>query len=359
MGATYGRNLRLTIFGESHGKGIGLVLDGIPAGTRIDETFIKEEMARRAPGAGLLSTQRKETDAYTIESGVFEGRATGTPLCALIPNRDQHSGDYGILKDTMRPGHADYAGHVKYKGFNDYRGGGHFSGRLTAPLVFAGAIAKTLLAARGITIGAHIAALGFVKDRAFDPLGETPERLQELRRHRLPVLDRSRESLMENEIMTARSEQDSVGGIVEVMAVGLPAGIGDPFFDSLESRLAHAVFSVPAIKGLEFGTGFCMAELRGSQANDPLTFTEGKVRTVSNHNGGITGGITNGMPVLFRAVVKPTPSISRPQRTVNLATGADTTLTIKGRHDPCIVPRAVPVLEAVTAWTLWDMLPDV
>lgn len=358
MGATYGRNLRLTIFGESHGKGIGLVLDGIPAGTHIDEDFIKEEMARRAPGTSLLSTQRKETDVYTIESGVFEGRAAGTPLCALIPNSDQHSGDYGLLKDTMRPGHADYAGHVKYKGFNDYRGGGHFSGRLTAPLVFAGAIAKTLLTAQGITIGAHIAALGAIEDRLFDPLGETAERLQELRRHRLPVLDRAKEALMESEIMTARSEQDSVGGIVEVMAVGLPAGIGDPFFDSLESRLAHAVFSIPAIKGLEFGTGFRMAKLRGSQANDPMTFTKGTVRTTSNHNGGITGGITNGMPVLFRAVVKPTPSISRLQPTVNLAIGADTMLEIKGRHDPCIVPRALPVLEAVTAWILWDMLAD-
>ena len=359
MGATYGRNLRLTIFGESHGNGIGLVLDGIPPGTRIEEDFIKEEMARRAPGTDLLSTQRKETDAYRIESGVFEGRATGTPLCALIPNRDSHSGDYAALKDSMRPGHADYAGHVKYKGCNDYRGGGHFSGRLTAPLVFAGAIAKTLLSERGIVVGAHIAALGTVEDRRFEPLGETPERLRALRLCRLPVLAAERAALMEAEIGRALREQDSVGGIVEVMAVGLPAGVGDPFFDSLESRLAHAVFAVPAVKGLEFGSGFGIAALRGSEANDPMTFVQGQVRTLSNHNGGITGGITNGMPILFRAAVKPTPSIARPQATVNLAEGTDTLLTVKGRHDPCIVPRAVPVLEAVTAWVLWDMLADV
>ena len=358
MGATFGRNLRMTIFGESHGKGIGLVLDGLPPGTPIDEEFIKEEMARRAPGQSKMSTQRQEKDAFTIESGVFEGKAAGTPLCVLIPNSDQHSKDYSILKNVMRPGHADYAGKVRYKGFNDYRGGGHFSGRLTAPLVFAGAIAKTILAQKGITVGAHVARIGRITDSLFNPLGETAERLQGLRRHTLPVLDESKGPLMEAEILSAREQQDSVGGIIEVMATGMPPGIGDPFFDSLESRLSHVLFSVPAVKGIEFGAGFAMAALKGSEANDPMTFEGGEVRTTRNNNGGITGGITNGMPMVLRVAIKPTPSISQPQQTVNVAEGRDTILEIKGRHDPCIVPRAVPVIETVTAWVLLDMLMD-
>ena len=356
MSATFGRNLRMTIFGESHGKGIGLVLDGLPPGTPIEEEFIKEEMARRAPGKNQMSTQRQEKDAFIIESGVFEGRATGTPLCVLIPNSDQHSKDYSLLKDVMRPGHADYAGKVRYKGFNDYRGGGHFSGRLTAPLVFTGAVAKTVLAQKGIVVGAHVARIGKITDDLFNPLGEMTERLMALRKFTLPVLDDGKASLMEAEIMAAREQMDSVGGIVEVMAVGMPPGIGDPFFDSLESRLSHALFSVPAVKGVEFGAGFALAALKGSEANDPMTFDKGKVRTTRNNNGGITGGITNGMPVLFRVAIKPTPSIGQPQQTVNVTEGKDTILEVKGRHDPCIVPRAVPVIEAVTAWVLLDML---
>ena len=376
MSATFGRNLRMTIFGESHGKGIGLVLDGLPPGTPIEEEFIKEEMARRAPGKNRMSTQRQEKDAFIIESGVFEGKATGTPLCVLIPNSDQHSkdysllkdvmrpghadyaGKYSLLKDVMRPGHADYAGKVRYKGFNDYRGGGHFSGRLTATLMFTGAVAKTVLAQKGIVVGAHVARIGKITDDLFNPLGEMAERLQALRKFTLPVLDDGKASLMEAEIMAAREQMDSVGGIVEVMAVGMPPGVGDPFFDSLESRLSHALFSVPAVKGVEFGAGFALAALKGSEASDPMTFDKGKVRTTRNNNGGITGGITNGMPVLFRVAIKPTPSIGQPQQTVNVAEGKDTILEIKGRHDPCIVPRAVPVIEAVTAWVLLDMLLD-
>ena len=350
MSATFGRNLRMTIFGESHGKGIGLVLDGLPPGTPIEEEFIKEEMARRAPGKNQMSTQRQEKDAFIIESGVFEGKATGTPLCVLIPNSDQHSKDYSLLKDVMRPGHADYAG--------DYRGGGHFSGRLTAPLVFTGAVAKTVLAQKGIVVGAHVARIGKITDDLFNPLGEMAERLQALRKFTLPVLDDGKASLMEAEIMAAREQMDSVGGIVEVMAAGMPPGIGDPFFDSLESRLSHALFSVPAVKGIEFGAGFALAARKGSETNDPMTFDKGKVRTTRNNNGGITGGITNGMPVLFRVAIKPTPSIGQPQQTVNVTEGKDTILEVKGRHDPCIVPRAVPVIEAVTAWVLLDMLLD-
>ncbi|MBQ3365243.1 MAG: chorismate synthase [Acidaminococcaceae bacterium] len=358
MGATFGRKLRMTIFGESHGRGIGLVLDGLPPGTPIDEDFIKEEMTRRAPGKNRMSTQRQETDAFIIESGVFEGKATGTPLCVLIPNSGQHSKDYSFLKDVMRPGHADYAGKVRYRGFNDYRGGGHFSGRLTAPLVFTGAVARTMLAQKGIIVGAHVARIGTITDALFNPLGETAERLQTLRRFTLPVLDESKAALMEAEIMAAREQMDSVGGIVEVMAVGMPPGIGDPFFDSLESRLSHALFSVPAVKGIEFGAGFAMAALKGSEANDPMAVANGRVQTTRNNNGGITGGITNGMPVLFRVAIKPTPSIGQPQHTVNVTEGKDTILEIKGRHDPCIVPRAVPVVEAVTAWMLQDMLME-
>ena len=358
MGATFGRNLRMTIFGESHGKGIGLVLDGLPPGTPIEDEFIKEEMARRAPGKNQMSTQRQEKDAFIIESGVFEGKATGTPLCVLIPNSGQHSKDYSLLKDVMRPGHADYAGKVRYRGFNDYRGGGHFSGRLTAPLVFTGAVARTMLAQKGIIVGAHVAHIGTITDALFNPLGETAERLQTLRRFTLPVLDESKAALMEAEIMAAREQMDSVGGIVEVMAVGMPPGIGDPFFDSLESRLSHALFSVPAVKGIEFGAGFAMAALKGSEANDPMAVANGRVQTTRNNNGGITGGITNGMPVLFRVAIKPTPSIGQPQHTVNVTEGKDTILEIKGRHDPCIVPRAVPVVEAVTAWMLQDMLME-
>ena len=358
MGATFGRNLRMTIFGESHGKGIGLVLDGLPPGTPIDGDFIKEEMARRAPGQNRLSTRRQEKDAFIIESGVFEGKATGTPLCVLIPNSDQHSKDYSLLKEVMRPGHADYAGKIRYKGFNDYRGGGHFSGRLTAPLVFTGAVAKSVLAQKGITVGAHIARIGKITDILFSPLGETEERLQALRKQTLPVLDQSNAQLMEAEILSAREQQDSVGGIIEVMATGMPAGTGDPFFDSLESRLSHALFSVPAVKGIEFGAGFVLAAMKGSEANDPMIFENGRIQTTRNNNGGITGGITNGMPVLFRVAIKPTPSIGRPQQTVNVAEAKDTILEIKGRHDPCIVPRAVPVIEAVTAWVLLDMLQD-
>lgn len=356
MGATFGRNLRMTIFGESHGKSIGLVLEGLPPGTQIDEGFIKKEMARRAPGQNQMSTQRQEKDAFIIESGMFEGKATGTPLCVLIPNSDQHSKDYSLLKDVMRPSHADYAGKVRYKGFNDYRGGGHFSGRLTAPLVFTGALAKTILAQKGIVVGAHVARIGRIVDRLFNPLGETAELFKKLRGHTLPVLDESKGPLMEAEILSAREQQDSVGGIVEVMATGMPAGIGDPFFDSLESRLSHALFSVPAVKGIEFGAGFAIAGLKGSEANDPMTFDGGEVRTTRNNNGGITGGISNGMPVLFRVAIKPTPSISQPQQTVNVSEGKNTILVIKGRHDPCIIPRAVPVVEAVTAWILLDML---
>ncbi len=356
MSGVYGRKIKMTIFGESHGASIGLVIDGLPPGLELDIDFIKREMERRAPGRNLLSSQRQETDAFMIQSGVFEGRTTGTPLCAIIPNSDNHSKDYRALKNNMRPGHADYSGKLKYKGFNDYRGGGHFSGRLTAPLVFMGAIAKLALRRYGIVVGAHIHNVGEIFDRRFDSLGEQTELLNDLRQKDFAVLDDLKGAEMQALILAAREHQDSVGGSIECMTLNIPAGVGEPFFDSLESRLAHALFSIPAVKGLEFGLGFGFCRSTGSLANDPLYYDGAVVRTATNNNGGILGGITNGMPVIFKVGLKPTPSISLPQKTVNIAEHKDTILEIKGRHDPCIVQRAVPVVEGVTAWTVLDML---
>ncbi len=356
MTATLGEKIKLTIFGESHGPGIGCVIDGLPPGFAIDIDAVKKEMQRRAPGKSPLATARNEKDAFIIESGFFEGRTTGTPLCVLIPNSDQHSGDYSKLKNVMRPGHADYSGKVKYNGFNDYRGGGHFSGRLTAPLVFMGAIAKQILAEHGISIGAHIAAVAGVNDTPFNLLGESADTFSELAQKSFPVLDDTAGNEMQQLILAAKQSCDSVGGVIECMAINLPAGIGAPFFDSLESRLAHALFSVPAVKGIEFGKGFALVQMTGSEANDQMYYDNGVVKTYTNNNGGITGGITNGMPVLFKGAVKPTPSIAKVQKTVDLSTESNTELVITGRHDPCIVQRAVPVIEGVAAWVILDML---
>ena len=355
MSSVMGEQIKLTIFGESHGPSIGVVIDGLPAGIELDQEAIAREMKRRAPGNSKLATPRKESDSVSIESGFFNGRTTGMALCARIPNSNAHSKDYSKMKEIMRPGHGDYPGYVKFRGCNDYRGGGSFSGRLTAPLVFAGAVAKQLLAARGITVGAHVAALAGVRDRKFDPLGETAETLRAMGDETLPVLDPSVREAMAARITEAQKEKDSVGGTIECMTIGLPVGLGEPYFDSVESRLSHALFSVPAVKGIAFGDGFGLAEMRGSEANDSMTYQDGKVVCTTNHNGGVTGGITNGMPLLFTVAVKPTPSIGKTQHTVNVVTGEDTTLEVTGRHDPCILPRAVPVIEAVTAWTLLDL----
>ncbi len=356
MRNTFGRTAALTIFGESHGISIGAVLDGLPAGESIDWDMVRAEMARRAPGRNAMSTARSEKDAFEVQSGFFNGCTTGTPLCAVIGNGDCHSNDYDRLRHVMRPGHADYSGKIRYGGFNDYRGGGHFSGRLTAPLVFAGAVAAQILARRGIIIGSHILQIGQVRDKAFSPLGENKETLQALKQETLPVLDVSKRPFMEQEIMAAKAELDSVGGVIECMITGLPAGLGDPFFDSVESALSHMMFSVPAVKGIEFGDGFALASMRGSAANDAFYYDDGAVRTKTNHNGGINGGITNGMPVVFRAVLKPTPSIGRPQHTIDTDTQKNCILEIKGRHDPCVVQRAVPVIEAAASWTMLDIL---
>lgn len=356
MSNTFGQHIKVTIFGESHGNGIGCIIDGLPAGISINWEALRKEMARRAPGNSNLATPRKEKDAFEVLSGYFNDHTTGTPLAMEIRNTSQHSSDYDILKDNMRPGHADYTGHVKYGGFNDYRGGGHFSGRITAPLTFAGAIAEQVLQAKGITIGSHVVRIGNHTDRGFQPMGESAETLEALKQQKLPVLTESIGQQMEETILAAKQEGDSVGGIVECMAIGLPVGLGDPFFDSLESALSHMMFSIPAVKGIEFGDGFALATMKGSEANDPMAYKEGEPSVVTNHNGGILGGISNGNPLLFRVAIKPTASIGKEQHTINISTGQDTLLSIGGRHDPCIVPRAIPVIETATALVLLDAL---
>ena len=355
MNNTFGRSAALTIFGESHGVSIGAVLDGLPAGEALDWDAVRTEMARRAPGRNAMSTARSEADAFEVQSGFFNGCTTGTPLCAVIRNGDHRSKDYDQLRHIMRPGHADYSGKIRYGGYNDFRGGGHFSGRLTAPLVFAGAVASQILKRRGVAVGAHILQIGAVRDASFNPLGEDEALFASLKQETLPVLDKTKQAEMEEEIMAAKGDLDSVGGVIECMITGLPAGLGNPFFDSVESALSHMIFSVPAVKGVEFGDGFALASMRGSGANDAFYYDGAAVKTKTNRNGGINGGITNGMPVLFRAAIKPTPSISRLQETIDTDTQENCTLEIKGRHDPCIVQRAVPVVEAAASWAILDV----
>lgn len=356
MSGVWGDKLKLSIFGESHGRAIGVVINNLPPGIEIDYEFIKSEMKRRAPGREKISTSRKEDDLFEIVSGELDGKTTGAPLCAMIWNSSQISKDYENLRYNMRPGHSDYPGFVKYKGFNDYRGGGHFSGRITAPLVFAGALAKSILKSKGITIGAHIRKVGKTLDSSFDPVNLDSSLLNSIREKDYPVIDDNQGIKMKEEILEAKKSLNSIGGIIEVGVVGSPVGIGNPFFDSFESKLAHMIFSVPATKGIEFGTGFGFADLTGKEGNDEFYMDNGKVKTYTNNNGGVTGGITNGMPIIFRTVIKPTASISQPQKTVNIKENEDTILTVEGRHDPCIVHRAVPVLESVTAITLLDFL---
>lgn len=356
MSGMWGNKLKVSIFGESHGAGIGITIDGLPSGFEINMEEVLKEMARRAPGKSKLSTARKEADMPEILSGFFEGKTTGTPLCAIIRNSDQHSKDYGKLKDLMRPGHADYPGFIRYKGFNDYRGGGHFSGRITAPLVFAGAVCKQILESKGIKIGAHVKSIGKVNDKSFFDVELTNELLDKIKVNELPLLATEKEEEMRNTILEARKDQDSIGGTIECAVLGMDAGIGNPFFDSVESTLAHLMFSVPAVKGIEFGKGFSMSEHRGSECNDEYYYDGEKVKTYTNNNGGITGGITNGMPILFKVGIKPTPSISKAQKTIDISEHKDAELVIEGRHDPCIVQRAVPVIEAVTAIGILDLI---
>lgn len=352
MKNTFGNSVSITLFGESHGKAIGAVLDGIAPGITVDEEFIASQMDKRR-SISSLSTPRREPDKVSIVSGVVNGYTTGTPITFLIENTDAKSCDYNALSEIARPGHADYTAYCKYHGFADTRGGGHFSGRITAGLVAAGAVALSALRQKGIRIATHIHACAGIFDRGFEDFDRDFNTLDTLV---FGVLDPKKSEQMQEAILSARSEGDSVGGILESAVLGLPAGVGEPWFDSLEGVLAHAIFSVPAVKGVEFGGGFSLAHQRGSNANDPFRMQDGKVVTESNHCGGILGGISNGMPIIFRTAIKPTPSIFKTQNTVNFKTETDTELNLQGRHDPAIVHRARVVLDSVTALVLCDQL---
>lgn len=358
MSGTWGKNIELAIFGESHGEAIGITINGLEPGINLDLDYIKEEMARRAPGQNDLSTPRKEGDEFHILSGYFNGKTTGTPLTMIIYNTNQHSKDYDKTKDIVRPSHGDLTGYVKYKGFNDYRGGGHFSGRITAPLVFAGAVCKQVLKEKGIIIGSHIKSIKDINDENFNNKNLCEEKLKDLRKEHFPVINKSSEEKMKEVIRNARDMKDSVGGIVECAAINLPAGIGSPFFDSVESTLSSLLFSIPGVKGVEFGIGFDITKLYGSEANDEYIVKNDKIETTSNNNGGILGGITNGMPIVFRVAMKPTPSIGKMQKTVDIKTMENRTIEIVGRHDPCIAIRALPVVEAAAAIAILDLLKE-
>ncbi len=352
MKNTFGNCVSVTLFGESHGKYIGAVLDGLSPGVRVDEASVARELEKRRP-AGRISTTRVEADRFEIVSGVFEGMTTGTPIAVIIPNGDTKSSDYS--RGLPRPGHADYTGFVKYHGFEDYRGGGHFSGRITAALVAVGAIVKGALASRGIIIGTHIARCAGVDDAPFSDISREIGILNE---KTFAVLNEGAGERMRALIESAAAEGDSVGGVLETAVVGVPAGVGEPWFDTLEGVIAHAVFSVPAVKGIEFGAGFDAADMRGSECNDALSLSGGVVVTETNNSGGINGGISSGMPIVFRTAVKPTPSIFKPQKTVDILKHEEAVLELRGRHDPAVVHRARAVVDAVTAIAVADMLEE-
>ena len=353
MKNTLGTGLAVTLFGESHGEMIGAVLDGLSPGIRVDESYIADRLAQRRPFGGI-STSRVEADPFRIVSGVLNGRTTGSPLCILIPNQDMDSDAYEPLCDLPRPGHADYAARCKYHGFEDPRGGGHFSGRITAALVAAGAVVRCALDTRGIAIATHIAQLGDVCDR---PFRESPEQdMAVLDREVFAALSEEAREAMIRTIEQAAADNDSVGGVLETIVTGVPAGIGEPWFDTLEGMLAHGLFSIPGVKGLQFGAGFDLVCVRGSAFNDAFCMDGDRIRTKTNHSGGINGGISNGMPLLFRTAVRPTPSIAKPQNTVDLGTMQEKVLTIEGRHDPAIIHRVRAVVDAVTALVLGDAL---
>lgn len=352
MSSTYGDNLKLSIFGQSHAPAVGMTLDGIPAGFSVDPEKLQAFLNRRAPGQNDWSTPRREEDKPEFLSGLFDGYTCGAPIAAVIHNKNTRSKDYSSLKDCPRPGHADYTAQIKYGGYQDFAGGGHFSGRLTAPLCIAGGLCLQWLEEIGITVAAHITRIGRVADRLFEPL--QPE-VDVILPH-FPVFSEQAEADMKQEIANARANQDSVGGIIECAIVGLPAGIGEPMFGGIESKLAQILYGIPAVKGVEFGAGFAAAEMFGSENNDSFRMKGSDVSLNSNNAGGILGGISSGFPVIFRIAIKPTPSIGRPQETVSLSNQEDVPLEIKGRHDPCIVPRAVPVVEAAAAVAVFDLI---
>ena len=351
MSSIYGTHLRLSLFGQSHAAAVGAVLDGLPTGFPVDFDALCRFLQRRAPGRNALTSSRQEADLPEILCGLAEGKTCGAPLTVLIRNGDARPADYKALRDLPRPGHADYPAQVKYRGFQDAAGGGHFSGRLTAPLCAAGGICLQILQTRGISVFAHIASVGTEEDERFDPmqpaLPADPG---------FPVLDAAAGERMKAEIADAAAAGDSVGGTIECAVTGLPTGLGDPMLDGMENRLAQLLFAIPAVRGLEFGSGFAGSAMRGSDHNDPYAVSDGTIRTLSNRHGGILGGITTGMPLIFRLAVKPTPSVAVPQQTVSLSSGMEKALEIRGRHDPCIVPRAVPCVEAAAAIAVLDAM---
>ena len=356
MSSNFGQDIIVTIFGQSHSEAIGVVIDGLPAGEAVDMEQVRLFMSRRAPGSTGYVTPRQEQDTPVILSGLLDGVTCGAPLCAMIENKDIRSKDYDNLRDVPRPSHSDYPATIKFEGFNDIRGGGHFSGRMTAPLCFAGAVCKQILARRGVTVGAHIAVIGTAEDALFDSVRVDAAQLDSIGKNAFPVIDDKAAELMIAQIKEASQKQDSIGGVVECCAVGVPTGLGEPMFDGVENRLAAAIFGIPAVRGIEFGAGFAASKMRGSEHNDPYFYEDGKVKTSTNNHGGILGGISTGMPVLFRVAFKPTASIGLEQNSVNLAQRANSPLVIKGRHDPCVVPRAVVAVEAVAAIVILDLI---
>lgn len=355
MKNNFGTNISMTIFGESHGPCIGITLDGLPAGFKINLERIKEDMEKRK-AKGSISTQRHEDDEVEIVSGFFNGYTTGTALTILIQNKNTQSKDYSDIQYRLRPGHADFSAYEKYHGFQDYRGGGHFSGRLTAPIVAAGSICRQILETKNILIGSHIEQLYALHDAPFsNNIDELKKQIQTLNKKEFASLDEQVAQNMEQAILEAKNEQDSIGGILESAIINLPAGIGEPFFDSIESILAHLLFSIPAVKGVSFGAGFQMASKKGSEANDAFIMND-TIQTKTNNNGGINGGISNGMPIIIHTCIKPTPSIYKTQETVDYKTKESQTLNIKGRHDPCILHRARIVVDSMIAFGILDLL---
>lgn len=353
MSCNFGEKIKITIFGQSHSDAIGVVVDGLPAGKKLDMDKIYDFMARRAPGKNKFSTQRKEADLPEILSGVVDGTTCGAPLCAVIRNGDTRSKDYENLRTVPRPAHADFTAFFKHNGFNDVRGGGNFSGRMTAPLCFAGAVCMQFLEDKGIKIGAHIEKIAGISDKRYDSVNVD---FADTDKKEFPVLDDAQGEKMREKIEEARKNADSVGGVIECAITGLPVGLGEPMFDGVENVISHAVFAVPAVKGIEFGSGFEGADLLGSENNDSFTVSDGTIVTETNNHGGILGGISSGMPVVFRVAMKPTPSIGQSQKSVNLLKREEEELTIVGRHDPCVVPRAVPCIEAAAAIAIMNLI---
>ena len=354
MNSTWGKNIRISLFGESHGECIGIVIDGVKSGIKLDNEYITKMMQRRAPGKTKFSTPRAEEDVYQIKTGVLDGVTTGAPICCIIENSNTKSGDYENLKSLMRPGHSDYPAYVKFGGFNDVRGGGHFSGRLTAPIVFAGRICRQILKDMGIEIVSHISEIAGINDDVLDEAKLND--YMNLTNETFPVINKAKGEEMKEAIENARMDQNSVGGVIECVVSGINAGIGNPIFHSVESVISGVMFSIPAVKGVEFGAGFDIAKMTGSDANDEYYYDGSDVKAYTNNNGGVIGGITNGMPVKFRVAIKPTPSISKPQKTVNVKTGENDEIVVQGRHDPCIVPRAAVVVESAAAIAILDLI---